>query len=364
MSNMVNNMKYNVDDVVILDNDSNGVIVDIVDGGMYRVSTDNGIITVDESKIKGTQMNEEYEENIHDLSVEELKSRIEYWEDYIYSQENSDNYYSNDSYEQDKYNLDMYKKELEARENNLTEGKLMNYAKKFFEKRKKEKLNEGLQIGDMEHLVSPYISVDEYTSKIDQDDITIAFFCGEKEVADDLRDFIEKMYYIETRDIEISDSITKDSKYILFVELDRNAQFPKILVDIIDSVGFLTKTELKDWSFITLNMKKKQPLTIENIEKYVRLSPVNIDKEDLKIDAKEIKKESIEYSKGNITRKYIDEGYVSEEEMNKIIDESETLDENTLDMEILEYNIPEAQIFTTDNNIFVIKGNKIKKLGF
>ena len=50
--------------------------------------------------------------------------------------------------------------------------------------------------------------------------------------------------------------------------------------------------------------------------------------------------------------------------MNKIIEESETLDENTLDMEVLEYNLPEAQIFTTDNNVFVVTGDKIKKLGF
>ena len=258
----------------------------------------------------------------------------------------------------------------------LEEGKLMQYAKKFFSKMKKDKpLTEGLQVGEMEYLISTYVSVDEYTSKVDQDDITIALFCGEKQVCDDLRDFLEKMYYLEIRDIEVSDSLTEDNKYIIFLELQRNELFPKILVDILDSIDFLINKEIKDWKFVTLNMKKKEPVTIENIRKYVRLSSIDEDlkiekseesseekKEEPKKEEKEVKKESVEYSKGNITRKYIDEGYVTEEEMNKIIDESETLDENALDIEVLEYNIPEAQVFSTDNNLFVVTGNKIKKL--
>ena len=70
---------------------------------------------------------------------------------------------------------------------------------------------------DLKYLVSNYISIDQYTSKLDDDNITVAFFCNEKEVAEDLRDFIEKIYYIEIRDIEISDSLTEDNKYILFL---------------------------------------------------------------------------------------------------------------------------------------------------
>ena len=252
----------------------------------------------------------------------------------------------------------------------------MQYAKDFFNKMKDKKeqtLEEGLHTGDMEYMISPYVSVDEYTSKVDQDDITIALFCGEKAVCNDLRDFIEKMYYLEIRDIEVSDSLTEDNKYIIFIELKRDEQFPKILVDILDSIGFLIKKPVKEWKFITLNMNQKQPVSVENIMKYVRLQPMGVDikvkdiKEEPKEEKKEepeVKKESVEYSKDGITRRYIDEGYITEEEMNKIIEESETLDENTLDMEVLEYNIPEAQIFTTDNNVFVITGDKIKKLGF
>ena len=131
-------------------------------------------------------------------------------------------------------------------------------------------LNEGLKQNDLEYLVSNYISVDQYTSKIDDDNITVAFFCNEKEVADDLRDFIEKIYYIEIRDIEISDSLTEDNKYILFVEFERNITFPKLLMDMIDSIDRVTNN--KDWKFKTFDMNERQDLSLSNINKYVRLT--------------------------------------------------------------------------------------------
>lgn len=53
-------------------------------------------------------------------------------------------------------------------------------------------VTEGLRPNDLKYLVSNYISVDQYTSKLDDDNITVAFFCNEKEVAEDLRDYIEK----------------------------------------------------------------------------------------------------------------------------------------------------------------------------
>ena len=52
MVNMVNKLNHEVEDVVTLADGSNGIIVDIVDGGHYRVKTDNGIVTVSEEEIK------------------------------------------------------------------------------------------------------------------------------------------------------------------------------------------------------------------------------------------------------------------------------------------------------------------------
>ena len=320
--NIANNMKYNVGDIVAIPSKEIGAgeIVDIVNGGEYRIEADGILYGASEDELVLVQQKEE-----EVVPPEEITESV------------------------------------------VTEGKLMQYAKEFFDKLKKgevepkEVIEEGLKVNDLEYVVSPYVSVDEYTSKISSDNITIGLFCNEKEVAKDLLDFIEKMYFLEIRDIEIGDSLTEDNKYILFVEFDRNPQFPKVLVDVLDSINFLINKKLKDWNFITLNMKDKLPVSIESLTKYVRLVPL----QDKPTEEKEVKKESVQYSKDNITRTYLDEGYITEEELSKCIDKCEILNESmSLDREVLEYNFPAAEILTTEENVFIIDSGKIRKLGY
>ena len=234
-------------------------------------------------------------------------------------------------------------------------------------------LTEGLREKDLEYLVSNYVSIDQYTSKLDDDNITVAFFINEKDAAEDLRDFIEKVFYIEIRDIEISDSLTDDNKYILFVEFERNINFPKILLDMISSVTNVTNN--KDWKFKTFGMNDKADLTIENIKNNVRLSKIrsniNNDEEELKSKEKSIEntedKKVEESFKININdrgwkRTYLPEGYVSQEEFNKLINESETLNSrDPSELYLIENQYPEYEVITTDANVFLIKGDKILK---
>ena len=226
------------------------------------------------------------------------------------------------------------------------------------------KLFEGLRAGDLEYVVSPYVSIDQYTAKLNDDNIVIAFFCNEREVANDLYLFLEKLYVIEIKDIEISDSLTEDNKYILFVEVDRNQKFPELLLDIIDSINFLINKEVKDWDFVTFGMKKKNTLSIENIRKSVRLTHLEtpIEEDKMKQEMKqEIKQESIEYSMDGFSKKFIDEGYISERKMIKILESCEDFNEDSLEKELVEYNNPGAEIITADEHCFII-GDKIRKL--
>lgn len=313
MVSMVDNLKFQLgDEVEVISLEQVGKIVDIVDNIQYRISTSEGIITVDEKDLKLVNHN---------------PNPIE--------------------------------------ESYIMEGKLMSYAKEFFKKMKKRtKLEESLRQNDLEYLVSPYVSVDQYTSKLSEDNITVAFFCNEREVAADLSDFLEKMYFVEIRDIEISDTLTEDNKYILYVEFDRNQQFPKILVDVLDSINFLINKELKDWDFISFNMTKKQTVSIELLKKFVRLSTLSTPTLPVKEDEKEIKQETVEYKKDNITRKYLDEGFISEEEFEKVLEESDIDTGINLEREILEYNNPSSEILTTDTHAYIITNGKIRKLGF
>ena len=233
-------------------------------------------------------------------------------------------------------------------------------------------LTENLRRNDLEYLVSPYVSIDQYTSKIKPDNITIAFFCNQLEVAEDLVDFLEKLYPIEICDIEISDTLTEDNKNIVYVELERNQLFPKVLIDILDSIDFLINVDIKDWDYITFGMSEKDKVSYDSIKEHVRLVPLEIEDQNDSVEVKkadnekapegEVKKESVQYSKDGITRTYLDEGIITREELDRIITESETLNENSLDKEVLEYNFPETEIITTDNNAFII-GKTIRKLG-
>ena len=222
-------------------------------------------------------------------------------------------------------------------------------------------IKEGLRENDLVFSVIPYVSIDQYTSKINSDNITIAFFCSEKKVAEDLIDFIEKMYFVELVDIELGETITDDGKFIVYVEFERNLEFTKLLMDMIDSINYLIDKKVTDWKFQTFGMEDYLPVTEENITEKVRLTSEVEDKKEKK-DKKKKVKETIEFSKNNLTRTYLDEGVITKEELDKYLSECELLNENSLDKEILEYNLPDYQVITADDKIFVISDD-IRMLG-
>ena len=233
-------------------------------------------------------------------------------------------------------------------------------------------LTEGLREKDLQWMVSNYVSIDQYTSKLDDDNITVAFFINERDAAEDLRDFIEKVYYIEIRDIEISDSLTDDNKYILFVEFERNINFPKIFMDMIKTIDYVTCN--KKWNFITFGMKNKEELNIENLKANVRLTKyrnnVNDDismTDGEKPEEKPEEKKVEESFKININdrgwkRTYLPEGFVSKEEFNKLLAESSSINSrDASEIYLIESQYPEYEVITTDTNVFLVKGDKILK---
>lgn len=240
-------------------------------------------------------------------------------------------------------------------ENKVKEQKMVQYSKQISNKHKKM-IKEGLRVNDLQYLVEPFISIDQYTSKINPDDITIALFCNEKYAANDLVDFIEKMYFIEILDVEVSETMTDNDKYIVYVEVERNLEFPKFVLDLMESLVFLTNNKAESWQFQSFGMEERLPLTEENIKNNIRLTEIDVEDKEVKV------KETVEFSKNNLTRTYLDEGVITKEELDKYLSECELLNENSLDKEILEYNLPEHQIITADDKIFVISDD-IRMLG-
>jgi hypothetical protein len=149
-------------------------------------------------------------------------------------------------------------------------------------------LNEGLKAGDLDGLVLPLISIDEFESKISDDALVIAFFCDDEEPATDLKRFIEKGY-ITLLDVEVSPAPNPESYFLVFIEFIRDHTFPEKFMYIVDSINNLTNTKL--WKFRAYGEDKLHTLTLDHLKKYVRLT--NKEKEEEKYAGMQKLKESV-----------------------------------------------------------------------
>lgn len=196
------------------------------------------------------------------------------------------------------------------------------------------------------------ISVDEYTSKIDKDNITIALYVSDKLAVKELKDYIEKYYLTIIKDIEISDTITDSGNSILFVEIERNEEFPKILCDMMDTIGLLCDNE---WKFTYSKKSNPVELSLENIQKFIRLT------EEQKKNVQETYSgDTFSLNDNGWVRKYKIVGKVEESRMISDIEKSETLNNRDYsELYLLEDRFPTHNIITTDKNIFLVNDDEI-----
>lgn len=153
------------------------------------------------------------------------------------------------------------------------------------------KITEGFKVGDLEDVVKPRISIDEYSSKIDDDAIVVALYLGtgSNQPAKDLEEFIETGKN-GVLDAEVSPGPDEDSNYVLFVEYERNEDFPKNLEKLLYSLRSLTLVE--DWTYSFYgNIDEDKDFNIENISKDIRL------RKEIKNDAAATINESINFFK-------------------------------------------------------------------
>jgi len=144
-------------------------------------------------------------------------------------------------------------------------------------------LFEGLKEGDLEELVLPMVSIDEYESKLDDDSIVVAFFVYDKDPAQDLNRFIQKGA-TSILDTDVSPAPNEDGYYLVFVELLRDAAFPEKLTSILGTLQGLTGIE--NWKAIFYEDGSIGPITQESIAEKVRLVS-HVDDEEQVQDAVE-----------------------------------------------------------------------------
>jgi len=133
-------------------------------------------------------------------------------------------------------------------------------------------INEGLEYQDLKKMLKPSVHIDEFASKMGDDDkiSVISFMVKSRAAADDLVNWFESGYEF-VLDADRSPGEIKPNRYIVYVEMRRRTTLPEKIEELLDDLQTLTEFKPDDW--IVSYGKQEMPFSKEAIESMVPLSP-------------------------------------------------------------------------------------------
>jgi hypothetical protein len=134
-------------------------------------------------------------------------------------------------------------------------------------------ISEALEYKDMEGMLKPTIHVDEFASKMGDDDdiIVVSFFVRSKQAADDLANWFEKGYDW-VLDADTSPGEIKPGRYLVYIEMRRRSTAGQKIDDALNDLNTLTEFEsAADWTMHYDN--QDVPFSRETFDRLVPLSP-------------------------------------------------------------------------------------------
>jgi len=134
-------------------------------------------------------------------------------------------------------------------------------------------LSESLNFKDLEGLLKPTIHVDEFSSKMGDDDdiIVVSFFVRDAQAAKDLMSWFEKGYDF-VLDADRSPGEIKPGRYLVYVEIRRRSTAGGNVEQLLDDLN--TLTEFEDSSAWTMHYRDQEiPFTRDAFDATVPLSP-------------------------------------------------------------------------------------------
>lgn len=84
-----------------------------------------------------------------------------------------------------------------------------------------KRIDEGLFPGDLEDLILPEISIDEFEPKIDDNAMVVAFYVKEEDAANDFHRFLE-FGPEDLLDVDVSPAPNENGYYLVFVEIEES----------------------------------------------------------------------------------------------------------------------------------------------
>jgi hypothetical protein len=133
-------------------------------------------------------------------------------------------------------------------------------------------LNEGLEYKDMVGMLKPTMHIDEFSSKMGDDDdvIVVSFFVRNKQAAQDLASWFEKGYDW-VLDADVSPGEITPGRFLVYIELRRRSQARAHLAELVNDFNTLTEYKPQDW--VMIYKGKETPFSQEEFDRVVPLSP-------------------------------------------------------------------------------------------
>lgn len=133
-------------------------------------------------------------------------------------------------------------------------------------------LSEALEYKDMVGMIKPTVHIDEFASKMGDDDdiIVVSFFVRSKQAARDLVNWFEKGYDF-VMDADQSPGEIKPGRYLVYVELRRRSSAGEWVSEMINDLGTLTEHAGTDWGMTYEG--QTVPFSRETFDRMVPRSP-------------------------------------------------------------------------------------------
>jgi len=133
-------------------------------------------------------------------------------------------------------------------------------------------LCEALEYKDMEGQIKPTLHIDEFASKMGDDDaiIVASFFVRSQQAARDLMNWFEKGYDW-VMDADVSPGEIAPGRYLVYIEMRRRTAAGARLADAVQDLETLTELRPEDW--VMHYGDQTVPFTQETFDRLVPLSP-------------------------------------------------------------------------------------------
>ncbi len=133
-------------------------------------------------------------------------------------------------------------------------------------------LKESIEYKDMVGLIKPTVYVDEFQSKVGNDDsyIVLSFYVRNIIAADDLVHWFETGYPFVI-DADRSPGEVRPNRYLVFVEIKRRTYLIDQLKELLNDLETLTEHKLEDWSIVY--RKEEYPFDEEILKDVLILTP-------------------------------------------------------------------------------------------